>query len=294
MGSLDAQQRDVPLASALATACAGGRSGWLEVYGPDGPAGTVIVSRGQVAWAAGRGQPEHLGRFLERLGYLTPAQLRDISEEFTRLGGARKLGRLLEEAGLVARPVLRLCLLLHVRMALATLLGRGDLLASWEEGTFCAEDELTFPLGQVVPLWARPLDTTSHSSAPEYAATALLPLGDLQGYRGSVVVDWTGRTVARHGFAAAERDEASIVAAAAVGLLGGPLGLGASEQGFLEGEQGSVVARWIDSPHRLIAAVSLDRSGKPGTVLHRLASGATALAAALAGSPVDPGPQGAS
>ena len=52
-------------------------SGWLEVRQGGAPVGTVVFRDGQVAWASSAGQKEHLGHFLERIGYLSPEQLQE-------------------------------------------------------------------------------------------------------------------------------------------------------------------------------------------------------------------------
>lgn len=255
-------------------------SGWLELRAASDPIGTVIFCRGQLAWASCAQQREHLGLVLERLGYLTPEQLQKASADMQRSGSGKKLGRFLEESGLISRPVLRLCLLLHLRTAVASLLRQDDLTGEWEEGAFCAEDELTFPAQEVLPAWLA--DATERPPRPpEDYASALLPLADLPGYQGALAADWMGRILACHGFRGVDRSVASTVAAAAVSLLGGPYALGRTNQGFLESEKGAVVARWLDDGCRVLAAVRVGPDGRPGTALHRLGSLSSAVLRAL-------------
>lgn len=255
-------------------------SGWLELRSGSGPIGTVVFCRGQLAWASCTEQREHLGLLLERLGYLTQEQLRKASDEAQRMGSGKKLGRVLEEAGLISRPVLRLCLLLHLRTAVASLLRQEDLTGEWEEGVFCIEDELAFPAQEVLPAWLADV-AERPPRPPEDSASALLPLADIPGYQGALASDWMGRLLACHGFLGLDRSSASTVAAAAVSLLGGPYSLGRTSQGFLESEKGAVVARWLDGGRRILAAVRVGPDGRPGTALHRLAALSPAVLRAL-------------
>ncbi len=255
-------------------------SGWLELRSGADPIGTVVFCRGQLAWASCTQQREHLGLLLERLGYLTQEQLRKATSDMQRSGSGKKLGRVLEEAGLISRPVLRLCLLLHLRTAVASLLRQEDLTGEWEEGGFCTEDELAFPAQEILPSWLA--DATERlPRPPEDFASALLPLAELPGYQGALAADWMGRLLACHGFPGVDRTSATTLAAAAVSLLGGPYSLGRSNQGFLESENGAVVARWLDSGRRVLAAVRVGPDGRPGTALHRLSSLSPAVLCAL-------------
>ena len=244
-------------------------SGWLEVREGDAPVGTVVFRAGHVAWASSAGQKEHLGHFLERIGYLSPEQLQESRSLLRAAGPERKLGRLLEDAGLISRPVLRICLLFHLRAAVSSLLLSESLAGDWEEGLFCAEDELTFPVVDLLPEWllARAPDT---GLPPEDLASTLLPLAEIPGYRGAFAADWMGRLVACHGFGGGEKGGASQVAAAALAILGGPCALGRTRQGFLEADEGVVIARWLDRDRRLLIALRLGAEGRPGTALHRL------------------------
>lgn len=278
--SRDSGSTAIALASSLLETAGRRGSGWLELRAGSDPVGTVVFCRGQLAWASCAQQREHLGLLLERLGYLTQEQLRKASAEMQRSGPGKKLGRVLEEAGLISRPVLRLCLLLHLRAAVATLLRQEDLTGEWEEGTFCTEEELSFPVQEILPAWLA--DATEHlPRPPEDFASALLPLADVPGYRGALAADWMGRLLACHGFLGVERGSAGTVAAAAVSLLGAPCSLGRTNQGFLESENGAVVARWLDGGCRVLAAVRVGPEGRPGTVLHRLASLSPAVLRAL-------------
>ncbi len=260
---------EMALASFLMQTAERRGSGWLEVREGGAPSGTIVFRGGQIAWASSAGQKEHLGLFLERIGYLTPEQLQATHSRLREAGPERKLGRLLEDAGLISRPVLRICLLFHLRAAVSSLLLSEALAGDWEEGLFCAEDELTFPVVDVLPEWllAR---APGIGLPPEDLASTLLPLAEIPGYRGALAADWLGRVVACHGFGNGDRGGTGQVAAAALAILGGPCALGRTRQGFLEADEGVVIARWLDRDRRLLAAVRLGADGRPGTALHRL------------------------
>jgi hypothetical protein len=84
--------------------------------------GEVVFSEGRIAWATCRGHPETLGVFLWRLGRLSHDELERLRGAFEAHRGQKKLGALAEELGLVSRPVLRRCLMLHTRSAINALL----------------------------------------------------------------------------------------------------------------------------------------------------------------------------
>ncbi len=259
----------IALASFLVETAERRGSGWLEVREGSAPSGTIVFRGGQIAWASSAGQKEHLGHLLERIGYLSPEQLQETRSLLRAAGPERKLGRLLEDAGLISRPVLRICLLFHLRAAVSSLLLSDSLAGDWEEGLFCAEDELTFPVVDILPEWLLARAPGS-GLPPADLASALLPLSEIPGYRGALAADWMGRLVACHGFGNGERGCAGQVAAAALAILGGPCVLGRTRQGFLEADEGIVIARWLDRDRRLLIALRLGAEGRAGTALHRL------------------------
>ncbi len=262
-----------------------GANGRMQVFSGASPAGEVILAQGRVAWATCARQPETLGRFLARLGHVTAAQLVQVDAEYARRGGTAKLGHVLQELGLVSRPLLRRCLLLHVRMALACLFRLPAARASWKEGTFCTEDELSFGLDQVLPDWHGlqvGVAGVTLQNAADFVPGALAALDQLPGFRGAMVVDWVGRVVAIHGFLHEHHEQARQLATAAAALLEGsaPPGaacLGEPAQVVLDGSRGSLVARWLDHRQRLLVAVVLAEQGRTGATLHRLATAGPAI-----------------
>lgn len=141
-----------PFWNALASAAGSGWSGRIEALGPEGPSGMVVFHKGRVAWAVCKGQREDLGRYLWRLGKLSPEALKAAQARYRAEGGQRKLGAILEQDHQLDRPVLRHCLRLHTRQAVdalaqlpeCTLLSSGDL-------PRVRDDELTFPIEDFLP-----------------------------------------------------------------------------------------------------------------------------------------------
>ena len=74
--------------------------------------GSIVLYEGRVAWAVSAQHQEDLGTFLWRLGRVSKAQIAEVRRKYEKHLGARKLGSLLEEEGLITRAALRRCLLL--------------------------------------------------------------------------------------------------------------------------------------------------------------------------------------
>jgi len=126
-------------------------SGAIDVVDGDGePLGQIVLSDGRVAWATHCRQAETLGVFLWRLGRITRAQLNQVSEIYRAHQGKKKLGAILEETGLVSRPVLRRCLLLHLRSALDRVLAEPEALARMAPGPRIPDEPFLFGLGEVI------------------------------------------------------------------------------------------------------------------------------------------------
>jgi len=268
---------------ALTEAAATRWSGVLEASAGDERVGSVVIADGELAWATCVYQPEDLGSFLYRLGHVTREELDEVRAEYERNGGRRKLGRLLEEAKLVSRPVLRRCLLLHVRMALACLLPSANLGATWRKGSVSVEDELLFPLREVLPEWQEPdsaegLSLSEPGVCDDERTGVLARLDSISGYRGSIIAGRDGQLIAGHGFTAEEQRDGGLLATTAVTLMDGAVntaswsGLGRVEYAYLEADGGSVLARWVDSEHRSVVAVFLGAEGRLGEARHRVAA----------------------
>ncbi len=266
-------------------------SGRLEAYSSGEHVGTVVVSRGRMVWATCRYQPEELGGFLRRLGHVTPEQLATASRTYQRHAGRRKLGGILEEAGIVSRPVLRRCLLLHIRMALACLMRNEALVGRWENREDAEPGEMSFALQEVFPELERASRPGAGGQEDDEIAAALEPLAAITGYRSSVVTDAWGAALAAHGKAAEDPLEASLVATAAAGLaesgahVARGAGLGRPAILLVEGAAGSLAVRWLDLDRRLLVALRLEEDGRTGVARHRLETCADVLAGLLATRP---------
>lgn len=137
------------LLDVLRDASAIGFSGRVAVIQDGTSVGTVVFQKGRVAWAVARNQSEDLGTFLLRIGKLTSEQLARVRARYGESGGQVKIGALLEQEGFLRRSVLRRCLLLHARRAIASLTAvpaRPWILDS----TLAADEDLTFLLDDVL------------------------------------------------------------------------------------------------------------------------------------------------
>ena len=281
-------REDGPFLETLDEVVATGSSGHLEVGTGIESIGKVVLIGGRVAWATCVYQPEKLGQLLQRLGHLTENDLDRVSSDYVRHGGKVKLGRLLEQAGLISRPVLRRCLLIHVRTALACMLSNRDLRARWTPESCVAEDDLAFPLDQVL----LGLNGGSHQLRTAgnqigHLATELDQLRSVDGFKGAVVTTGEGASVASVGYANEDGTEVQELALVSSALLvetraSAPhSSIGAARTGFIESASGAVLASWIDEHRNLIVAVAVDGSARLGVAKHRLEHVAQRLDEAL-------------
>jgi|GEM_PF-2752304 len=269
----------------LIEAARNAESGSLEAFAGEDRVGVVVLSGGRVAWATCRDQSENLGTFLERLGHVTAEQLAAVREEYSR-NGNMKLGRLLAAAGVLSPAALRRGLMLHLRMAMSTLLRQPDLVARWQPGNIAAEEELSFPLVQLLPDWYLPHADLRPSLEGQHRSAALHALHEIPDYRGSMVVDRCGRLEEVDGFAGAPADEAATVAAMALSLLEGcphlpSAPLGEPCQAFVECGQGALAARWLDPDRQLLVAVAVGSASRVGIAVFRLGAVAATILEAV-------------
>lgn len=267
--------------SALLDGSVGRWNGRLEVYSGAEVVGNVVLSQGEVAWATCRFQPEHLGSFLRRLGHVSREQMDQAKAEYQRLGGRKKLGGLLEEAGIVSRPVLRRCLLLHIKTALACLFRSATLESCWLEGQAVPDGELTFPLEEVFPELVAPENLRLEGDYQD--AEVLATFESISGYRAAVVADARGEALAFHSLEEHDAGEPPILAITAATLIEGAahtarrVGLGDVEFVILEGTDGAVVCRWLDPDHNRLVALFLEPSGMIGVAKHKLQAADTKI-----------------
>ena len=255
-------------------------SGMLEVGNDKEEIGMVVLVGGEIAWASCIHQPEDLGTFLVRLGHLSRDDLAELRIAYNRAGGRKKLGRLLEEAGLVSRPVLRNCLARHIRMALASMLCREDLVATWRPGHRDVGEELRFSLREVLPEWEIPpqgVQLPPIHQIPDGTA-GFAEIASIPGYRGAVIASANGTVLARHSPDMVMIGEPTLLGTITFNMLENlnrsstlP-NMGRLEAVYLDGPGGSIVTRWIDPEHHFLVALLFFAGAKVGSARQRLSS----------------------
>jgi hypothetical protein len=250
--------------------------------------GEVVLHHGSVAWATCAYQPEELGSFLMRLGRLSREQLFALRSEYARRGGTTKLGKLLEDGGLISRPVLRRCLLLHVRLALACMLRNPDLVAEWEQVELAAGEEVLFPLAEVMPD-ASLVEAEDRVAVADQAVLVrgepFLGLAEVSGYRGTLVASDEGRLLLVHGFTDRELPEGALLAVRAISLLEAAARFSAEQRAgeveltVVKASGGSLMTGWVDSNRRRLVATLLGSGANEGMARLRLSQALPAIRA---------------
>ncbi len=243
--------------------------------------GFIVFHRGRVAWAICHDQSETLGKFLQRIGRVTRDQLDRLicpSNERQLRDGRKKIGELLEEAGVIERPVLRRCLLLHTRRAMEKILAAPGAEAKVMSKTFVVDEKMTFPLEELMPLDP---DVTGDKPALSTRWRTwnrenrfLEPLTAIAGYRASALIASDGELAASHA-EAVELDPTVLAVYLAAALESATraattTSLGPVEFVLLDCAEGSLVARWLDETHRHLVVVLIDRDGRLGAAKYAL------------------------
>lgn len=259
-------------------------SGKLELVSPDGEeAGAAVFWEGRLAWATSRTQTETLGSFLRRLGQVTSDDLDIVQVLFEEHGGEKKLGHIMEETGIIPRRALRRCLRLHLRLAVASLLGPSCSVSSVHAGTFCGEDDISFDVQEIIPEWNDSVSgaSTDLPTGPADAVTTVLEmLKNIPGHACSLVADREGSVIAVRGLTATDVPGPSVLAGTAVTLLESAMhsatwnDLGEVDFASTEGSNGAVLAQWLDPERAYLAAVMLAPTGKVGIARYELAASA--------------------
>jgi predicted regulator of Ras-like GTPase activity (Roadblock/LC7/MglB family) len=182
-------------------------TGELRAEGKEHLEGIVVFNEGRVAWAVCSAQHEDLGTFLWRLGRITREQLVEIRKQYQANFGSKKLGALLEEAGLIRRTVLERCLLLHTRMALTTLTKTKGLRWQRTRGHIQLEDDVGFSLDDLLPELAGANEIETELKLSVAAGNwsnwnvhnaVLRVMEEVPGYRGALVVARNGAITLAH------------------------------------------------------------------------------------------------
>ncbi len=277
------------------------RSAQLNIHASGHPLGCVVLHRGRIAWAVCRQQTETLGAYLRRLGKVSPAQLEDVGRQYAASQGRRKLGALLEESGYIRRPVLRRCLLLHTRMALAGFARQGEIEVVDGQGPVVEDEELTFSLEEIMD--TRVSRRTNGTEGKEQRAgrpaldsarceRLLDDLLAVPGCRAAAVISADGEILA--GRQPDGRADLTVLGVAMVTVLEDseravePSALGGVRLLLLECRQGMLLSRWLDTQRWTLVALLLEPEGNLGMAKYRLESAAETMADLLATSRSQP------
>lgn len=247
---IDKELDGTPIRMGLAQACGLRWSGRLQVLDGTDQVGTIVLRKGEIAWAVCKYQREDFGTFLKQMGFLTADQLQEVRHRYDELGGTKKIGALLLEMGLADRETLATYLALHIRLALAFLLreppmtlrtmngepgpeAEGDqsfpleVLLPKPEGIPPKSGDETSPLpeaGEIPPVSGKDVapkaaepEPKNEEPEPESKAqegpndNVLAALGSVPGYRASIIADTNGRLFAAHGFVASDKSRSSMM-----------------------------------------------------------------------------------
>lgn len=246
-------------------------SGTIDVNRRDETLGQVVLARGRIAWATSNQQTENLASLVWRLSHITSEQLSAVSKTYYRHRGKKKIGAILAEEGLMTRPVLRRCMMLHIRFALANLFAVQDVMVDPRPESLVTDDEILFFPEEVVPFsavqeftaeWIRQNRDEGHWAEVSARSYLLQPLFALAGYLASAVISAHGGVVVAHrsvdwlepkvlGVMVANLLETSTAMSAAVEL-------GQPQSTMVECTDGRIVARWVDD-ERQFACVAMTR-----------------------------------
>ncbi len=279
MDSLEKQ----PIAEALTSAVVTQWSGILRPKAAEEQGGMVVLSKGRIAWAVSENQTEDLPFFLEQIGRIPPGSLKEIVQEQSAPGKSKKLGLILEEAGLITPSLFRECLLAHIRSALASLLENPLLEVQSSKPEISAEGNLTFSLEDALGKNAEeaPAVVEGTTSVTEEISRAcngeiLESLALLSGYMYSFVANISGKLLAFHEAEQAGEQEDSIFTTVADWIsislkTASMLGMGPTQVAFMEGAGQSLLVQATDSDRKHFLAVAFNEEGRLGVVKAKIA-----------------------
>lgn len=279
-----------PFSDALRSAAGMKWSGIMRAMKGGGQVGVVVMRDGHIAWAVSDSQTENFGSFLERIGMVPRDRLNEVVEKYRSLGKSKKLGSLLEEAGLLSHATLRECLRAHVTAALASMAGDEQIRLLARNGEMAVDASLIFMISEVMPDSPATIEPEPLPSVPEpepeapHAGAALAERGgemlkglaSLGGYQYSFVADSRGKVLAFHAADGVPfQPELAVPATCAwIGaslLSSAGMAMGKAVFSFVQYESGALFAQLADSDGNRFLAVSLDERGKLGVVMHKVA-----------------------
>jgi hypothetical protein len=280
MDSIDKQ----PVADALTSAATKQWSGILRAMVTEAQDGMIVLCNGRIAWAVSNNQTEDFPFFLEQIGRVPPHRLREIVQQQSLPGKSKKLGPILEEAGLITHSTYRECLLAHVRSALASLLETPLMVVQISKAKIETDISLTFSLKDALgsneeetPDVVAPATTSVTEEVARACNGELLEnLALLSGYMYSFVANTSGELLAFHEAEYAEEEVETVFTTVADWIstsleTARTLGMGGAQVTFLEGAGQSLLVQATDSERRHFLAVAFNEEGKLGVVKARIA-----------------------
>lgn len=253
-------------------------SGILRAMHAQEQVGVIVMRDGHVAWAVSNSQQENFSSFLERIGMVPKEKLDAVVEKYRSLGKSKKLGALLEEAGLISHAALRECLKAHVRAAIGSLLETPDIVLEARDGEMSVDASLIFLLAEVMP-------EPGNSDVPDVPVPdldqepVLLPiltgLTVLPGYLYSFVACGSGTLLAFHAADGVTVHGEHCVPAvrdwfSAALQSSGDMGMGDVQSAFVQSANGALFAHMADATKGAFVAVACNGQAKLGVVTHKL------------------------
>jgi uncharacterized protein YjgD (DUF1641 family) len=269
-----------PFAIALHNAADIGWSGILRALKDSEQIGVVVMRDGHVAWAVSNNQTENFGSFLERIGMVPKDKLNEVIQKYKTLGKSKKLGALLEEAGLISNSALRECLRAHVRAAIVSMLDDQGIMIQAKDGEMAVDANLIFKLDEVLADSGE-AEVMSCFPVPGPVDAGRLEelirdLASLSGYRYALVANVDGGLVARHVPDGSGLDVDPSVPKIVSWFLAAmetsvEMGMGIVDSAILQSESGLLVVQAVDGTGRFLVAVSCTADGKLGVIKHKIA-----------------------
>jgi len=254
-------------------------SGTIDVKVRDRVVGQVVMAKGKVAWATSKDQTENLASLVWRLSHITAEELSTVSKTYYKHKGKKKIGTILEEEGLMSRPVLRRCLMLHIRFALANLFSHEDALVDPRPEVLQTDDEILFLPEEVVPFsviadfakgWVERNKDDDYFRKVTTDSFVLRPLFELPGYMASAVISAHGGVLVAH--RSVDWLEPKILAVLVASMLetsmdlSSAIELGQARATMVECSSGFIVARWVDRDKQFACVAMTDHDANLGLI----------------------------
>lgn len=268
------------MSSLFASIVRASRDGWsgsLSLRLGGDRLGSVLLRDGRIAWAVSAERTEDLATFLWRAGNLTREQLSQVSTVFRQHKGKKRFASILEELGYMPLPVLRRCLVLHLKLALTSLFSYPEALVDPTPQQVDVDETFLFDLEEVLPIsltigfvqdWVQRYGDDSDWQAKAAEDHLFRPLFEIPGYLATVVTAADGSVLLAHGrsdkagprvlgiFLASTFDHFATMSSA--------LNMGAVTSTMIECDEGFLNATWLDESKQYMIAVAADRQANLG------------------------------